>query len=64
MSPFDLIGAVLIAILVGSGALFLMLVIGGFVVRLFGTDASRSEAELQSTLNKGFRPTRSQTTSP
>jgi hypothetical protein len=50
---------VLFAILVGSAALYLMLVIGFFVVPLFARDAPRSEAELQSILNKDFYKSRS-----
>jgi hypothetical protein len=60
----ELFNTVLFAFLVGSAALFVMLVILGLVVRLFGNDASRSEAEIQSALNKDFRSTRNSTLHP
>jgi len=58
MYAIELFNTVLFAFLVGSGALFVILVILGFVLHNFGKDASRSEAEIQSALNKDFRATR------
>jgi len=63
MSPFGLICAVIFAFIVGLAALYLMLVIGFFVVSLFAKDA-RSEAELQSVLNKDFRKSGSGSLAP
>jgi hypothetical protein len=45
----------LFAILVGSATIYLMLLIGFFVLPLIARD-TRSEAELQAILNKNFRP--------
>jgi ABC-type Fe3+ transport system permease subunit len=60
----ELFNTVFFAFLVGSGAFFVMLVMLGFVVRFFGKDASRSEAEIHSALNKDFSATRNPTIRP
>jgi hypothetical protein len=58
VTPFGLVGAVLFAFLIGSAAFYVMLVIGALVLSSFAKDP-RSEAELQSILNKDFRKSES-----